>query len=62
MMSPDVARVRYLLQPVVLPVHQRLPVVVKLDVVRLDVLQRSLSQHRAVLHRYDLVPHTQKRT
>lgn len=44
----------YLLQAVVLSVHQGLPVIVKLDVMSLDVLQRPLSQHRAVLHRYYL--------
>lgn len=44
----------YLLQLLVLSVHQRLPVIVKLNVMSLNVLQSSFSQHRAVLHRYDL--------
>lgn len=45
---------RYLLQLLVLSVHQRLPVIVKLDIVSLNVLQGSLPQYRAVLHRDDL--------
>lgn len=44
----------YLLQLLVLSVHQGLPVIVKLDVVRLNVLQSSLSQYGAVLHCNDL--------
>lgn len=44
----------YLLQLLVLSVHQGLPVVVELHVVSLDVLQGSFSQYGAVLHGYDL--------
>lgn len=44
----------YLLQLLVVSVHQSFPVVVKLDVVSLNVLQGSLPQDGPVLHRYDL--------